>query len=201
VAVYLDYNASTPVDPAVREAMLPYLGPLFGNPSSNHAMGRRVREAVEQARAQTASLIGAKAREIVFTSSGTEANNHVIKGVAQSLRIEGNHVITSKVEHPAVLNPCRHLESLGYEISYVDVDSMGRVDPQEVAGEVRGTTVLISIMHSNNEVGTLQNIAEIAAIAREGGVLMHTDAAQSCGKVPLNVNELGVAFLSVAGIT
>lgn len=197
--IYLDYNASTPVDPGVREAMLPFLGDRFGNPSSSHSAGRPLRQAIETARGQVAALVGASADEIVFTSSGTEANNHVIKGVAHTLRDRGNHIITSRIEHPAVLNPCRFLESLGFEVSYVGVDSRGRIDPQEVAGEVRGTTILISVMHSNNEVGTIQDISEIAAIAREGGVLMHTDAAQSCGKTEIDVADLGVDFLSLAG--
>lgn len=197
--IYLDYNASTPVDEAVYEAMLPFLRRMHGNPSSSHALGRPLREAIEKARGQTASLIGARPDEIVFTASGTEANNHVLKGVAHALRKRGNHIITSKIEHPAVTNPCLFLESVGCEVSYVGVDSTGRVDPREVADEVRGTTVLISIMHANNEVGTIQNIAEIAAVAHEGGVLMHTDAAQSCGKIATDVRELGVDFLSMAG--
>ena len=197
--IYLDYNASTPVDPRVLEAMSPYLSSRYGNPSSSHPAGRAMRDAVEKARGHVAALIGASRDEIVFTSSGTEANNHVIKGVAHGLRERGNHIITSKIEHPAVLNPCRFLEGLKYELSYVDVDSRGRIDPQEIAGEVRGTTILISIMHSNNEVGTIQDIAEIAELARVGEILMHTDAAQSCGKVPIDVRKLGVDFLSIAG--
>ncbi len=197
--IYLDYNASTPVDPQVYEAMIPYLKSQFGNPSSAHAAGRPLRDAVEKARGQVASLIGARSDEIVFTSSGTEANNHVIKSVAHALRERGNHIITSKIEHPAVLNPCRFLEGSGFEVSYVGTDSKGRIDPQEVAGEVRGTTILISIMHANNEVGTIQNIQEIAELAREGEILMHTDAAQSCGKVAIDVRQTGVDFLSIAG--
>lgn len=197
--IYLDYNASTPVDPEVHRAMNPYLIDFFGNPSSAHIAGRPLREAIEKSRTDVAALLGAQPDEIVFTSSGTEANNHVIKGVAHTLRERGNHIITSKIEHPAILNPCRFLESKGLEVSYVGVDGYGRVDPQEVAGEVRGTTILISIMHANNEVGTIQNIQDIAELAREGGILMHTDAAQSCGKIPTNVQMLGVDFLSVAG--
>src|SRR5262249_30310243 len=134
-----------------------------------------------------------------FTSGGTEANNHVIKGVTHALRDRGAHIITSKVEHPAVLEPYKQLQKMGYEVSYVGVDSYGMVDPQEIAGEVRSATVLISLMHANNEVGTIQPIAEIAEIAREGGIVMHTDAAQSCGKIPTNVNDLGVDCLSIAG--
>jgi cysteine desulfurase len=197
--IYLDYNASTPVDPAVRAAMLPYLGEHYGNPSSGHSPGLTVKAAVEKARRQVASLLHAQPDEIIFTSGGTEANNHVIKGVAHSRQSRGRHIITSAVEHPAVLNPCRYLEGQGFEISYVGVDSTGLVDPQQVIDEVRPDTILISIMHANNEVGTIQPIAEIAEIAREGGILLHTDAAQSCGKIETRVDELGVDFLSMAG--
>jgi cysteine desulfurase len=197
--IYLDYNASAPLDPVAYEAMLPFLRERFGNPSSSHAPGKRLREAIERARGQVASLIGAQANEIIFTSGGTESINHVIRSVAFALKERGKHIITSAIEHPAVGNPCKFLEGMGYEVTYIGVDSTGRVDPQEIAGEVRPTTILISIMHSNNEVGTLQEIGEIASIAREGGVLMHTDAAQSVGKVPINVRELGVDFLSIAG--
>jgi cysteine desulfurase len=198
--IYLDYNASTPVAEEVREAMLPFLGQRYiGNPSSTHIMGKPLRDAIETAREQVAEFLGASSKEIIFTSGGTEANNHVIKGVTHALRDRGAHIITSKVEHPAVIQPCKHFESLGYEISYVGTDSHGMIDPHEVAGEVRAHTVLISIMHANNEVGTIQPIAEIAELAREGGIAMHTDAAQSCGKISTNVNELGVDFLSIAG--
>ncbi len=197
--IYLDYNASTPIDPAVYEAMLPYLSEHYGNPSSSHAMGRAVKAVVETARGQVANLLGAKTGEIVFTASGTEANNLVIKGVAETLRHRGNHIITSAVEHPAVINPCKYLERHGFEVSYVGVDSNGRVNPKDVAGEVRPNTILVSIMHAQNEVGTIQPIREIAAIAAQGGIGMHTDAAQSCGKVPTRVDALGVDFLSIAG--
>ncbi len=197
--IYLDYNASTPVDPAVREAMLPFLGEYHGNPSSNHAMGRPVREAVEKARRQVASLIGADPCELVFTSGGTESNNTVIKGVAHTRSGRGRHIIASAIEHPAVLNPCAFLEKTGCEVTLVGVDKFGTIDPQSIIDEIRPTTILISIMHANNEVGTIQPIAEIAGIAREAGVLMHTDAAQSCGKIETKVTELGVDFLSIAG--
>lgn len=197
--IYLDYNASTPIDPAVKDAMLPYLDRLHGNPSSTHALGRQVKAGVEMARQQVATMLGAEPGEIIFTSGGTESNNMVLKGVAHTKRKQGRHIITSKVEHPAIINPCKHLESMGCEISYVGVDAMGRVDPQEVAEEVRPDTILISIMLANNEVGTIQPIREIAEMAREGGVWMHTDAAQACAKIETDVNALGVDFLSVAG--
>jgi cysteine desulfurase len=197
--IYLDYNASTPLDDAAREAMLPYLGRSYGNPSSSHAAGRPLREAIEKARAQVAELLGATPEEIIFNSGGTEGCNHVIKGVAYALRDRGKHIITSAIEHAAVLNACRFLEQQGYEITYLEVDSNGRVDPKAIAHEVRHDTILISIMHANNEVGTIQPIAEIAEIAREGGVFMFTDAAQSCGKIETRVDRLGVDFLTVAG--
>ena len=197
--IYLDYNASTPIDPAVRDAMWPYLNDIHGNPSSSHALGRAMREAVDTARLRVAAMLGASPDEIIFTSGGTEANNQVIKGVAVSKRAQGRHMIISAVEHPAVTNPCRYLEQDGYEVTVVGVDSVGRVDPQTVIEEIRSTTILISIMHANNEVGTIQPIAEIAAIAREAGILMHTDAAQACGKIDTDVTELGVDFLTVAG--
>lgn len=197
--IYLDYNASTPVDPRVKDAMMPYLGDLHGNPSSNHALGRRVREAVNTARAQVAAMMGAAPEEIVFTSGGTESNNMVLKGVAWSRKHRGNHIIISSVEHPAVSIPCDFLQRHGFEITRVPVDRHGRVDPQSVIEEVRPTTILLSIMHANNEVGTIQPIAELAEIAREGGFLIHTDAAQSCGKIPTNVCRLGVDFLTIAG--
>ncbi|MEK6676823.1 MAG: cysteine desulfurase family protein, partial [Planctomycetota bacterium] len=197
--IYLDYNASTPVDPAVREAMLPYLGEFYGNASSSHPLGRSMKEAVDKARRQVAELLGASSDEIVFTSGGTESNNFVIKGVADAFKKRGRHIIISAVEHPAVTEPCKHLEQDGFEISRIGVDAYGRIDPHDVAGEVRPDTILISVMHANNEVGTLQPIAEISEIARVGGVLFHTDAAQSCGKVETQVDKLGVDFLSIAG--
>ncbi len=197
--IYLDYNASTPIDPAVREAMLPYLERYYGNPSSSHGMGRPGQEAVERAREQVAVMLGASPEEIVFTSGGTESNNHVIKGVACVLQDRGRHIVTSAVEHPAVTSPCRFLERFGYEVTYLGVDATGRVDPQAVVEAVRSDTILISIMQANNEVGTIQPIAEIAAIAAEAGVWMHTDAAQTCGKIETKADRLGVDFLTVAG--
>ena len=162
-------------------------------------MGQAVKQAVDKARGQVAAMLGADHGEIIFTSGGTEANNHVIKGVAYSLKGRGKHIITSAIEHPAVINPCRHLETCGYEVTYVGVDSTGRVAPQAVIGEIRPDTILISVMLANNEVGTLQPIAEIGSAGREAGVLVHTDAAQACGKIPISVAELGVDLLSIAG--
>lgn len=197
--IYLDYNATTPVDPAVAEAMLPYLHEHFGNPSSTHLYGVTTREAVEKARAQVARLIGAQPEEIVFTSGGSESNNTTILGVARSLRGQGRHIITSAVEHPAVLEPCQALAAEGFRVTVVPVDGQGRVDPEAVGRAITPETVLITVMHANNEVGTIQPVSEIAAIAKEHGVLVHTDAAQSVGKIPVDVDDLGVDFLTIAG--
>ena len=198
-SVYLDYNATTPVDPEVAEAMLPYLTQRFGNPSSGHPYGAEARAAVETARRQVASLLGARPEEVVFTSGGTEGSNTVIQGVARLLRGKGRHVVTSAIEHPAVLEPCALLEEDGWSVTRVGVDGEGRVDPAEVAAAISEQTVLVTVMHANNEVGTLQEIAEIARLAHERGVLVHTDAAQSVGKVPVDVAALGVDFLTLAG--
>jgi len=197
--VYLDFNATTPVDPAVADAIEPYLRVHFGNPSSSHVYGQRAHEAVEQARAQVAALIGAQPGEIVFTGCATEANNLAIRGSARALRDKGRHLITSAVEHPAVIQPCRRLREDGWALSVVPVDSYGRADPQDVANAIQDDTVLVSIMHANNEVGTIQPIEEISTIARQHGVLLHTDAAQSVGKIPVNVDDLGVDLLTLAG--
>src|SRR5262249_39977202 len=204
--IYLDYNATTPLDPAVVEALLPYLREHHGNPSSTHAYGKVAHDAVEQARSQCAVLLGAKPDEIVFTSGGTEASNHAIKGaVFAKLRgIFGRwardaHVVISAIEHPATTQPCEFLKRLGCRVTVVPVDRYGLVDPDSVRKAIDRRTTLVSIMLSNNEVGTLQPIREIAAIARERGVLMHTDAAQSMGKVRVDVKELGVDLLTVAG--
>jgi cysteine desulfurase len=197
--IYLDYNATTPVDPAVAEAMQPYIALHYGNPSSAHVYGRTTRDAVEGARWQVADLLGCTAAEIIFTGGGSESNNTVLKGVAYAYRHQGNHLITSAVEHPAIINPCRFLEQQGVRVTYVPVDRTGMVDPADVRRAITPQTILISIMHANNEVGTLQPIAEISRIAREHGILMHTDAAQSVGKIPTLVDQLGVDFLSIAG--
>ncbi len=197
--IYLDYNASTPIDPAVTAAMRPLLEDHFGNPSSGHWAALGAKAALEEARSQVAGMLGAEHDEIVFTSGGSEANNLALKGITWALRGKGNHIVTSAVEHPAILGPCRFLEQLGFKVSIVPVDCFGRVDPGDVARAITPQTILISIMHANNEVGTIQPIAEVSRIARARGVLLHTDAAQSVGKIATDVNALGVDLLSVAG--
>jgi cysteine desulfurase len=197
--IYLDYNATTPLDPAVFEAMLPYLRDHYGNPSSTHWLGKRAHDAVETARRQVAELIGAYAEEIVFTGGGTEASNHAIKGSFFAPRSTEAHVVISAIEHPATVRPCEFLKRLGCRVTVVPVDRQGLVDPAAVRKALDRGATLVSIMHSNNEVGTLQPIKEIANIAKERGALMHTDAAQSLGKVPVDVNDLGVDLLSIAG--
>jgi cysteine desulfurase len=174
--IYLDYNASTPIDPSVAAAMRPFLDEAFGNPSSEHWAGTAAKAALEKARAQVASLLGAATDELVFTSGGSEANNLAIKGTFFALRDKGQHVITTEVEHPAVLAPCRFLERLGGSVTYVPVDRNGQVDPANVRRAITAQTVLISVMHANNEVGTIQPIEEIGAIAKEHGIRFHTDA-------------------------
>lgn len=197
--IYLDYNATTPIDKSVADAMFPYIQTNFGNPSSSHEFGIAAKRAVEAAREHVANLIGAKPSEIVFTSGGSESNNTVIKGVAHSLRSKGNHIITSQIEHPAVLNPCGFLEKNGYETSYLPVDRYGSVLPRDVENVINSKTILVTIMHVNNETGTIQPVSDISTICRKRGVLFHTDAAQSVGKIPSRVDELGVDFLSIAG--
>jgi len=197
--IYLDYNASTPIGPEVAEAMRPFLSKHYGNPSSLHWAGRPAKGAVEHARAQVAELLGCETDEVIFTSGGTESNNHAIKGAFYALRDQGNHIITTQIEHPAVLNPCRFLERLGAEVTYLPVDATGMASPDDVRAAITNRTILVSIMHANNEVGTIQPIEEISHITRERNVLFHTDAAQSVGKIPVKVGGLGVDLLSVAG--
>ncbi len=197
--IYLDYNGTTPHAPEVITAMRPFLENAFGNPSSNHWYGIRPKRAVEQARRQVAALLGCAPAEVVFTSGGTESNNHAIRGAAANLSGRGRHIITSTVEHPAVLAVCRYLETQGFSVTLVPVDSEGLVHPAEVAAAIRPDTILISLMHANNEVGTVQAVAEVAALARPRGILVHTDAAQSLGKIPVDVAALGVDLLSLAG--
>ncbi len=197
--IYLDYNGTTPHDPEVIAAMRPYLESEFGNPSSGHWYGIRPRQAVEAARRQTASLLGCTATELIFTSGGTEAINQALKSIGASRFSRGNHLITLQIEHPAVLEVCRALERYGFTITYLPVDGDGLVDPESVAEAITPKTIMISIMHANNEVGTLQPIAEIAGLIAGRDILLHTDAAQSVGKVAVRVAELGVDLLSLAG--
>jgi cysteine desulfurase len=197
--IYLDYNASTPIDPAVVAAMRPFLEDAYGNPSSGHWAGQPAREAVESARTQVAQLLGCSAGEIVFTSGGSEANNQALKGVAFALRDKGDHIVTSTVEHPAIVGPCAFLGKLGYRITHVPVDRFGRVDPDDVRRAITPKTILVSLMHANNEVGTIEPIAEMSRITKERGVLLHTDAAQSVGKIATDVDVLGVDLLTIAG--
>ncbi len=196
--IYLDYNASTPIAPSVLEAMMPYLTAKFGNPSSSHAFGAECRAAVEQARERLAGFLGCGADEIIFTSGATESNNMVIKGIAKAAG-KGKHFITSSIEHPAVLEPCRHIGRFGYSVTYLPADRRGLVDPEELAKAIKPETALVSIMHANNEVGTIQDINALSRIASSKGVLFHTDAAQSVGKVRCRTTELEVDFLTVAG--
>ena len=197
--IYLDYNASTPIDPRVAAVMRPLLDGPYANPSATHQGGRAARAVVERARAQVAALLGCAADEIVFTSGGSEANNLALKGAYFALRERGDHVITTAVEHPAIIEPARFLERLGARVTFLPVDRTGLVDPDDVRRAITPRTILVSVMHANNEVGTIEPIAEIARIAREHGVFMHTDAAQSVGKIPTRVDDLGVDLLSVAG--
>jgi len=197
--VYLDYNASTPVDPGVAAVMERFMAAPFGNPSSGHWASASAQDILERARGQVAALLGASPQEIVFTSGGSEANNLALKGSFLSLRERGEHIITQATEHPAVLEPLRFLERLGAKVTRLAVDGAGRVDPDDVRGVITPRTVLISIMHANNETGTLQPVEAIAGIARAHGIRFHTDAAQSIGKVPSHVDTLGADLLSIAG--
>jgi len=197
--IYLDYNATTPHEPEVIAAMRPYLEEAFGNPSSGHWYGSKPREAVIQARRRVAALLGCRPEEIVFTSGGTESNNHAVKGVAYAYRHKGRHIITSQIEHPAILEVCRYLEGDGFDVTYLPVDEQGLVRAADVAAAITPATILITIMHANNEVGTIQPISEISELARNHNILLHTDAAQSVGKIPAEVDTLGVDLLSVAG--
>ena len=197
--VYLDYNATTPHAPEVIEAMRPFLETEFGNPSSSHWYAIGPKQAVEAARRRVAGILGCRADEVIFTSGGTESNNQAIKSFGGSRFARGAHIITSVIEHPAVLAVCRVMERYGFSVTYLPVDSDGRVDPADVAAAIVPQTIMISIMHANNEVGTLQPIAEIAGLVKDKGILFHTDAAQSLGKIPARVDDLGVDLLTVAG--
>jgi cysteine desulfurase len=197
--IYLDYNATTPIAPEVAAAMRPFLEERFGNPSSTHAFGIEARLAVETARRQVSELLGCHPDEIIFTSGGTESNNAAIRGVAAARRDHGRHIITSAIEHPAVTEVCRHLEGQGFRVTYLPVDARGRVDPETIARAITPETILVTIMHANNEVGTVQPIAEIARIARARGVCLHCDGAQAAGKIPTGMDALGVDLYSLAG--
>ena len=195
--IYLDFNATTPVAPEVVKSMLPFLKEEFGNPASGYPHGWRALEAVVSARREVAETLGCLPEEVVFTSGATEANNTVIKGIAW--HFQGGHIITTAIEHPAVLAPCRWLADQGYEVTVLPVDGHGRVDPEKVRRVLTPQTILVSVMHANNETGVVQPLAEIGAITREAGVWLHTDAAQSLGKIPVKVKELQVDFLTLAG--
>ena len=195
---YFDHNATTPVAPQVLEAMLPYLRDVHGNASSIHGFGQEARLGVDRARRQTAALLDCAAKDIVFTSGGTEADNLAIFGTARAVRGRGRHVITTRIEHPAVLNACEQLEREGAAVTYLPVDADGLVAPGDVRAALRPDTILISVMHANNELGTIQPLAAIGRIAHEAGVLFHTDGVQSCGKIPTRVRELGVDFFSLS---
>lgn len=197
--IYLDFNASTPIGPEAAEAMRPFLTDHYGNPSSLHWAGAPAKDAVEKARGQVAGILGCDPAGVVFTSGGSEANNHAIKGVCFASRDKGEHIITTAVEHPATLSPCRFLETLGTKVTVLPVDRLGMVDPDDVRKTITTRTILITVMHANNEVGTVEPIAEIARVAREAGIPFHTDAAQTVGKIPARVDDLGVDLLSVAG--
>ncbi|PTW01341.1 MULTISPECIES: cysteine desulfurase family protein [Halanaerobium] len=197
--IYLDYNATTPIDKKVAEAMEEYIYGNFGNPSSSHELGSKTKQAVEEARKKVASLLNASPEEIIFTSGGSESNNMVLKGVGYTYQNRGKHIITSEIEHPAVISPCKFLEGNGYEVTYLSVDQDGVVDIEQLKAALTDETILISIMHANNETGTIQPLAEIAEIVSENNILLHTDAAQSVGKIETDVKKLGVDFLSVAG--
>ena len=196
--IYLDHNATTPLRPEVLEAMLPYLREAYGNASSIHSFGQEAKKGIEEARERVARLVHASPIEVIFTGGGTEADNLAIKGVAYAKREKGRHIITSSIEHYAVLRPCEHLEREGFRVTYVPIDGNGLIDPEDVRKAVSEETILISLMHSNNEVGTIQPIQEIGQIARAHGILLHTDAIQSVGKVPVDVETLGVDLLSMS---
>ncbi len=198
--IYMDYHATTPVDPRVFEAMKPYFTEIFGNAASrNHSFGWQAEEAIEIARKQVAQLIGATAKEIVFTSGATESNNLAIKGVAEMYQEKGNHIITVVTEHKATLDSCKHLEKQGYQVTYLPVDQYGLIDPEDVRRAITDKTILVTIMMANNEIGVIQPIAEIGKITREKGVLLHTDAVQAAGKIAVDVNALNVDLLSISG--
>jgi len=198
VRIYMDHSATTRPDPEVVNAMMPFFNEFFGNASSLHTFGQEAAQALVSSRKTVADFLGAEPEEIIFTSGGTESDNLALKGIAYLKKNKGKHIITSVIEHPAILNTCKYLGDMGYRITYVPVDDQGLIDPADVEDAITDDTILISIMHANNEIGTIQPIKEICAIAHEHGVLVHTDAVQSVGKIPVNVDELGVDILSIS---
>jgi len=196
--IYLDHAATTPIHPDVVEAMLPYFSDAYGNPSSIHSLGQEAKAAVEEARDKVADIIGSQPEEIIFTSGGTEADNLAVKGSVHANRNRGNHIITTSIEHHAVLEPCEFLEEQGFEVTYLPVDRNGLVDPDDVVEAITDKTILISVMHANNEIGTLEPVGKIGQIAREKGVYFHTDAVQTIGHIPVNVDKLGVDLLAMS---
>ncbi|OGL43742.1 MAG: cysteine desulfurase NifS [Candidatus Schekmanbacteria bacterium RBG_16_38_11] len=194
----MDYASTTPVRPEVAEAMIPYIKEEFGNPQSLHSFGDKPKQAVDEARVKVAELIGALQEEIYFTSSGTESDNFALKGIALAHQKKGKHIITSEIEHHAVLHSAKSLEKLGFEVTYVPVDKFGLIDPQQVRSAIRKDTILVSIVHASNEVGTIEPIEEISKVVKEAGVIFHTDALQTAGTIPVNVNALGVDLMSLA---
>ncbi len=197
--IYLDYNATTPIAPQVAAKMRPLLTETFGNPSSSHWYGREAADLIAEARGEVAALLGCREGEMVFTAGGSESNNMAIKGIAWLRRHDGNHIITSTIEHPSVAEVCNHLGKQGFDVTRLPVDDTGCIDPDDFRQAVRPETILATVMLANNEVGTIQPVAEVAAIARKGGIIFHTDAAQAVGKIPVDVDTLGVDLLTVAG--
>ena len=196
--IYLDYAATAPCDPEVLKAMEPYFFERFGNASSLHAFGQEAKKAVEDSRESLANFLGAKPEEIIFTSGGTESDNLAIKGVAEKMQQKGNHIITTAIEHHAIAEPCKYLEKKGFKVTFVGVDKYGQVSPDDIKKEITDKTILISVMHANNEIGTIQPIAEIGDIARSKGIYFHTDAVQTIGHIPVNVDALNVDLLSLS---
>ena len=198
-SIYLDYNATTPIDPLVLESMEPYYSTHFGNPSSNHSLGKHNRQAIDFARDQVATLLGSKPEEIIFTSGGSESNNMALKGIAAVRGARGQHIVVSKIEHPAIMNVVQYLQHHGYRITYLPVDNHGVVLVEDLEEIITSKTILVSVMHANNEIGSIQPLSELAEIAHQAGAVFHTDAAQSVGKIPVDVNDLDCDLLSVAG--
>ncbi|MCK4754187.1 MAG: cysteine desulfurase [Calditrichia bacterium] len=197
--IYMDFNTSTPIEPGVAEAMKPFLTDHYGNPSSNHWAGIPAKEAVEHARGKVADLLGCLSEEIVFTSGGTESNNYAIKGVFFKNQSKGNHIITTTIEHPAILKTCQFLETIGFEITYLEVDKTGQVKPEELMKAIKNNTILVSIILANNEVGTIQPIKKLCASAHKKGIIFHTDAVQAAGKIQIDVQDLNVDLLTLSG--